>query len=183
MQHTRTAFDALSTRHKAFVAAYLAGADRFNAAKSYINAGYRSRHPKTCAHALLQREDIQAAIAEQMTEGGLTPAWIRQRIAEMSRGVDIADLEPYLLGHKTLQQLRDEGVDTSQVKYVNRTETRDGRSGYVIQTIDPSRALAAAIRVLGMALARRELVLSESFDLSRLGADELRRLKHALHAE
>ena len=39
MHKTRSAFDALSRRHKAFVKAYLTGPYRFNAAKSYLHAG------------------------------------------------------------------------------------------------------------------------------------------------
>ena len=62
MAKTRTAFDALSPGHKAFVTAYVTGPDRFNAARAYLHAGYRTRHPKTSAYRLRQRADVQAAI-------------------------------------------------------------------------------------------------------------------------
>ena len=74
----------MKIRHQAFIAAYL-GEAHGNATRAAITAGYSERTARQQGSRLLSNVDIQAALAERMTEAGMTADQAIERLSWYAR--------------------------------------------------------------------------------------------------
>jgi len=178
------AFWSLNLRQQCFVINYVGGPTRFNATQSYRAAGYAdTKQIGGCAFALKRRPHVAAAIQELMTVSGLTEDWIKTRVGEIAAGLDIADMEPYVNGEKSLQDLRNDGVNTLAIAKTRVTRERDGSQHRSVEMHDPLPALREAARLAGIGGERSRVDVNITMDFKGYGTEELKRLEHAISGQ
>lgn len=69
---------------------------------------------------------VKEEIARCLDGEGITRERIKIEIAQIAFGADLADVEPYLNGEKSLVELREEGFDTRLVKSASVTPNLHG---------------------------------------------------------
>ena len=179
------AFWSLNLRQQTFVMNYVGGPTRFNATQSYIAAGYTSRGRLASHTACLLKANpkVAAAIHELMSIAGLTEDWIKARVGELAAGVDIADVEPYVQGTKSLVDLRNEGVNTLAIAKARVMRDRDGHEQRAVELHDPMPALREAARLVGLGGSQNRLDVNVSVDFKGMGTEELKRLERAISGQ
>jgi len=178
------AFWSLSLKQQAFVMNYVGGPTRFNATQSYISAGYAGgKYAASNAWVLKRIPKVATAIQELMTISGLTEDWIKTRVGEIAAGVDIADVESYVKGEKTLCELRNDGVNTLAISKARVTKEKDGSEHRAVEMHDPLPALREAARLAGIGGERSRVDVNITMDFKGYGPEELKRLEHAISGQ
>lgn len=178
------AFWACSFQQQQYVLAYTCGPTRFNEVQSYRAAGYKSRNQAfQCAHKVHRHRKVQAAIAELLRLGGITEAYVSEKLGQQLAGADLADFQPFIDGKKGLPELREEGVNTAVLAKARVTVEKDGSEHRAVEVRDPIPGLKAAANILGMTRHDENVNVNVAFDFTRMTPDELRRLNHAIDAE
>ena len=132
--------------HVSFVSHYSAHGNITNA---YVSA-YGTKHRATAArngNKLLRRDDIREAL-RRLNVNLLDK--LTERLKSIALGADASDFADYLSGAKTLEQLKDEGVDTRLIKGFKRTETMAGVNRS-IDLLSPLDAVDKLMKILGVA--------------------------------
>lgn len=99
----KSAWDTLTDKHRAFLAAYL---ECWNATRAAIVAGYSENCAHVTGSTILSDAKVQAALAEQMDRLGITPEKIKSEYAQHAFDSDIADFEDLLVRGLSLKQAR-----------------------------------------------------------------------------
>jgi len=178
-------FFGLRQEEQQFVLHLITGHKRFN-----ITAAYRAAYEpdedaardRVSGYRLMQKSGVRQAVREVMGILGVGREWVMFQIARYAAGIDVADLEPYLTGDKTLKELRRAGVNTRAIKKARRTVEKDGSRHYLVEVTDPLPALHELVRVLGMATDQVDVKMTSEVDFGKLSEEELRRLEHATAA-
>ena len=136
------AFEQLNDRRRRFVKGLAEGR---TIAEAHRRAGYRSRRPWDDGWKLKQQPKVAAALEEVRQQTGLTVEALADSLEGLLQA-DLADFEPWLLGQKTLGELRDEGVPTHAVRDA-RVHTNGGRS---IALYDRLSAIDLLCKLLGL---------------------------------
>ena len=78
----------------------------------------------------MQMDHIRAEVGKRLDAESITPERIKIALASIAfpENNDIADVEPYLEGVQSLQELRESGVDTSLVKSASSVPGKYGES-------------------------------------------------------
>ena len=185
----KTAFERLRGRQKLFVLGYL---KHFCGAKAYKEAGYRDKAARECASRLLTNANVSAAISEELEKRGITPERTLIRVATVAYTGDLANFQAFLDGRRDLEQLREEGVDTSLVKRareIRREQMRDGEVIGVevrreIELYSMLDALLALLRVHGRMTERREVKITGDIpaapDFENMTTEEVQRYARAV---
>ena len=162
--------DGLTTKQRVFVAEYLANG--FNATRAAIAAGYSKESARSIACESLTKPNVAAAIAQGLEDHGITADGLKVLLGEVAWDTDVADFEAWLVGEKTLEELRDEGVNTSLVK----TARVSARGARTIELHDRMAAVRELARVLGLVTKKHEVTTASRMpDLSTLSNEELER--------
>jgi len=181
---TYPAFWACSFQQQQYVLAYTCGPTRFNQVQSYRVAGYKSRkRAYLCAGKVHHHPKVQGAIAELLRLGGITEAFVSEKLGQQLAGADLADFQPFVQGKKNLTELRDQGVNTAALAKARVTVEKDGSEHRAVQLRDPIPGLKTAANILGLTRHDENVNVNVAFDFTRMNPDELRRLNHAIDAE
>ena len=116
---SKSALDNLSDKQRAFVLHYLDNG--FNATRAALSAGYAKTSARQTASENLTKPDIRAAVDDLLEKRGLTPKKVLAAVAQIAFGGDVAELEDFLKGTSSLQDLRTDGFDTKLIKSVSIT--------------------------------------------------------------
>jgi hypothetical protein len=170
----------LSEKYKQFVLHYCAGPFRGNARACAKASGYSMGGTSGCnANRLRHHPKIEAAIREIMTVAGLTPQYVTEKLMQHVQGADMADIEPYMSGAKTLQELRDEGVNTAAI--IKMQYSTDERGGITrrAEMSNPVQVLRLAMDNLGMVKQHHVVEKHVTLDFSNMPPERLYRIAHA----
>lgn len=168
--------DGISKRHRVVLENYVANG--FNASKAYVDAGYSARSARQAAHALFTKHDIKQALERLLAEVHISPAELKERIADDTK----ASLEPFLTTDDAGRLAWD--FDRAQelgafrhVKKVKIKQTKDGPE-VSLELVDRQRSQALLAQVLGMTRAEDDTPppppAPQALDLSKLSTEELK---------
>jgi hypothetical protein len=114
---------------------------------------------------MLRNVEVAAAVAEGLHERGITAEGLKFLLGELAWDADVAEVEPWLRGEKSLEELRAEGVNTSPVK----TARVSARSARTIELHDRMAVVKELARVLGLVTKKHEVkTASRMPDLGKL---------------
>ena len=148
--------DNLTDKQAVFVTEYLRNG--FNATQAAITAGFKPKTARQKGSQLLTKVNVQEVIKARLDTEGITADKIKVALAEIAFGGDLAVLEAYLEGGKSLASLKDEGVNTQLVKSAKTvtriTSNKDASKEYttVSRSVDLYSRLDA-LEKLGKVLA------------------------------
>ena len=144
MAKSTTNWDKLTEKERQFIIHYLTDC-KFNGRSAAIKAGYSENSAASIASENLTKPKILKAINEKLDEYGLLPEKIRQVLYEMMN-TSIDDFEPYILGDKTLKQLKADGVS---MKAVQSAEISD-KGKRSIKLADSHKTLELLIKLFNL---------------------------------
>jgi phage terminase small subunit len=143
----------LNDRQAAFVQAYLTNG--FNATRAAIHAGYSKDSAAQQSSELLRNPKVREAVRAELDQI-VTKERVTAELAGMAFDLDAADYQPILQG-VSLQEARERGVDTRNIKKIKATRrlVREGDDTYQVEDVtielhDRHAALEKLGRVLAM---------------------------------
>ena len=178
-------FWACNKQQRAFVFHYTIGPTRGNANASARAAGYSVKYGGGNGSGggwQVQRSaKVQLAIGELINVSPIDPAYVAEKIQEQLAGVDVADLEAYQDGTKTLTQLRAEGVNTAALLKAVVTVDKSGDMRRTVERVNPMSVLRLAADVAGMIKQQRTVEHTHRFEvfLANATEEQKRRIAHA----
>lgn len=172
-------FNQLPPRQQAFVISFLNSGD-FNASNAARAAGYDDTGTgaiRVRGHQLLRNPRVAAVIAAAFARHGVDASAIRLLLSALAFDADLADFQPWIDEHKTLVELRNEGVDTRMVK--EAVVSDKGRRIVLHDRVAAARDLA---RLLGLVVDKSEVTTKskdKEVDLTKLSEQELLAVAYA----
>jgi hypothetical protein len=150
-RHVKTALEKLSPRRRLFVLRYV---ESFNATRAVKAAGYSKKGAAASGSNLLRDVKVAAAVDEQMEKRGLTPDRIKSELAKIAFDGDVTELEPWLSGKTSLDDLRIDGFNTKLIESFSNEPESGKRS---VKMHSKLKAMELLVRVMGMITETRKL--------------------------
>ena len=175
------AFDSLTEARRIFVMEWVKSFDRYKALQASGSAIQDYRAAQKVTWKYLTDPTTKAAIIYWMEEVGITPERIKATMAKVAFDCDAADFDPFVRGEKSLQELRDMGVDTSLIKSVSVNPTKYGEARS-LEFHDAMKAREFLARTLSMLQDTKNIKVSGEvriIDMTKMSTEELERLAHA----
>ena len=173
-------FWALRDKQQQFVLHYCRGPHRGVTTACYKAAGYKmGKYPGQAAYHLRHTASIEAAIQEIKHSAGLSPDFIVEKILEQTNAPDMADLEPFFNGEKSLDQLRNEGVNTAALQKVQISTDGKGNVTRRAEIANRAQMLRLGADATGMIKQRREVEHKLTLDFANMTPDQVWRVAHA----
>lgn len=142
------AYDALSEQHQLFVDYYI---DCYNATNAAIKAGYSRNGVQQAASRLHRRDDIQAAITEQLDELKRTLKITPERILRELSDIAFSDIESFLeieAGKVTVKDLKE--IKKASLASATEKIAADGTKTIQLKFHKKDKALELLSRNQGM---------------------------------
>ena len=171
------AWDRLSPRLRVFVRHFVTA---WNASQAARAAGYRGANAAQIGYAMRHRQSVREALTFYTVRSGITPEAVTEEIAAMAWGPSVVDIEPWLVGGRTLQDLANEGVNVRAIQSakVSADGTRE------LRLVDRLKALGMLATYLGMdQVTHHHDTEGMGPDLANASDEELARYAHATDAD
>ena len=145
-ESVRGLLQGLNDKQKLFCFEYLKC--HCNATRAAIAAGYSKKAPRVAAHQLLTNTNIRTAISALLELEGYAPEFCKCKLGAYARA-NIVDFEPWLTGEKSLEDLQNEGVDTSLIESATISPTKYGENRN-LTLYDAQRAVETLVKMHGL---------------------------------
>jgi len=133
-------FDSFSDHKKIFWTHYLLGGCK-SKKDAAVKAGYEGKNARVMGSAIYCSAQGRKLMGLFFDEMGITGQSLLADLHQMN-ATDIADYEPVVKGEKTLRELRDEGVDTRQIR-----KYKIGVTGIEIGTYDRLKSIETMAKI------------------------------------
>ena len=140
----------LPPKQQAFVREYLID---LNATQAYVRAGFReSRASGACAHTMLKKPEIQAALSVAIAKRAQRVELTADRVLEETRRVAMSDIRKFFSDDGELRDIK--SLSDEEAAALSSVEVLEGRKGFrrvkKIKTWDKLKALELLHRHLGL---------------------------------